>query len=170
MKYITYLACLFLSTQVFSQKTETFYDYNWKPCKPPEARFYSILEKTDSGWLRQDYFVATNQLQMKGLFIDSACKINNGLTSYFYPNGQVSSINNWTNGKKEGLYIGYYTDGNHRDSATYDKDLVVGYALGWYESGNVSDSTVNVNDSLYKYYGWFDNGKFLIPALIYMTN
>jgi hypothetical protein len=58
VKKLSYIACLVFCTQAAAQRTELYSDYNWKPCEPLEARFYSTIQKTDSGWLRNDYFIS----------------------------------------------------------------------------------------------------------------
>jgi len=85
MKNIFFIACIILSIQAAAQKIESYYDYNWKPCESLKARFYSTLQKTDSGWLRHDYFIDGLKLQMKALFADSACKVYNGQSIFFMP-------------------------------------------------------------------------------------
>ena len=87
MKCICLMMCIIFCMQSGAQKTETYYDYNWKPCPSIKARFYSTVEKTDSGWLRYDYFLSGLKLQMKALFADSACKVYNGQSIFLYANG-----------------------------------------------------------------------------------
>lgn len=71
---LTTLCCITAS----AQKIERFYDALWKPCPDKQARFYSRIIQTDSGWSRHDYFVRTAMLQMSGLYEDSSTKILNG--------------------------------------------------------------------------------------------
>jgi len=82
---------LILTSCLTAQKIEKFFDYKWKPCEVNMARFYAVIVNTDSGWLRNDYFLANRKLQMKGLYRDSACKISNGYFYFFYANGVLES-------------------------------------------------------------------------------
>jgi hypothetical protein len=66
-----------------AQKTETFYDYNWQPCEAENARFYGTLQKTDSGWLRKDYFLPGNSLQMQALYEDKLVRLKTVIASTF---------------------------------------------------------------------------------------
>jgi len=70
------ITCLVL-TASSGQKIPAFYDYKWTPCPLENARYFSEVIKTDSGWLRNDYFLGNHTLQMKGLYEDSATKIAN---------------------------------------------------------------------------------------------
>lgn len=47
MKFFLALLTLmhFLTISVQAQKTEIFYDYNWKECAPEYARYYAVIEK-----------------------------------------------------------------------------------------------------------------------------
>jgi hypothetical protein len=57
MKTILLLLTSIICIHSTAQKTEAYYDYNWKACTPENARYYSEVVKTDSGWLRHDYFL-----------------------------------------------------------------------------------------------------------------
>ncbi len=141
-----------------AQKTESYYDWNWKPCEAIKARFYSTLEKTDSGWLRYDYFLSGLKLQMKALFEDSACKIHNGHSVYAYANGKIESFGRQIHNKREGICMSFYSNGMMRDSATYHNDRAVGEKLSWWPNGMSADSVGHVNDSMDVEVSWFDNG------------
>ena len=158
MKSICWIACLLTCLHATAQKTETYYDYKWKPCDPLKARFYSVLQKTDSGWLRYDYFLAGLKLQMKALFADSTCKIHNGQSIFVYANGQVSSIGRQLYNKQVGVCVSYHSNGMMSDSATYSYGKPVGNKMSWWPNGTLSDSIAHINDSMDVEVGWFDNG------------
>src|SRR5690242_10645142 len=105
--------------KVDAQKVRTFYDYQWKACDASQARFVSDVVKTDSGWLRDDYFISTQKLQMQGLYEDSATKIANGYFYYYYANGIPESFGRNVHNKKQGLWLRYYNNGYIRDSTVY---------------------------------------------------
>ena len=155
--YLTSLVLL-LYFQASSQKTEKYYDYNWSICDASEARFYSTEEKTDSGWLRKDYFVHNNSLQMQALYEDKDCKTQNGYCRYFFANGQLSSEGRKVHGKREGIYIGYHSNGMMLDSAFYHNDIPVAARLRWHRNGFLADSINHVNDSVDVEISWYDNG------------
>ena len=158
MKNIFFIACIILSIQAAAQKIESYYDYNWKPCESLKARFYSTLQKTDSGWLRHDYFIDGLKLQMKALFADSACKVYNGQSIFFYANGRVSDIGQKLYNRNEGVCLSFHSNGMMSDSATYLYGSPIGNKMSWWPNGVVSDSVAHVNDSMDVEVSWFDNG------------
>ncbi len=160
MKYLFQFSLLFLLiSSIKAQNISTkFYDVNWKECSLPNARFYSTIEKTDSGWFRNDYYISTKTLQMSALFKDSLFRIHNGMAIYFYANGQLKSIGNYVDGRKEGLYLGYHYNGMMEDSAYYKNGKLEGVAISWFPNGFMSDSSFAKNDSTLVSVRWFDNG------------
>jgi beta-xylosidase len=74
----------------FAQKTEKFYDYEWKATDGPHARFYSIVERTDSGW-----FDNGNPSYAGRLAPDYK---SYGKWQYFHKNGQTSAFELYNNG------------------------------------------------------------------------
>jgi Gram-negative bacterial TonB protein C-terminal len=158
-KCCTLLLCMYATTSTFSQKVSaTFYDYKWQPCEVPLASFYSTLEKTDSGWLRYDYFMGSKKLQMKALYRDSLCKIYNGQEFYFYANGNLEASGLKINNKKEGIYLSYHFNGMMKDSGNFHNDEIVGYQLSWHSNGMLADSVFRRDDSTTIEVSWFDNG------------
>ena len=158
MKTILLLLTSLIYVNTFAQKTEAYYDYNWKACAPENARFYSEVIKTDSGWLRRDYFLGTRSLQMSGLFEDSANKIANGYFRFYYANGIPESNGRNVHNKKEGLWMRYHQNGLMEDSTIYEDGNPSGTSLGWYSTGYLSDSVVNHNDGSAVEVTWHTNG------------
>lgn len=158
MKITTLLFLLFISHHSFTQKTEAYYDYFWKPCVPENARYYSSVEKTDSGWLRHDFFVKSQKLQMRALYADDSCKVQNGDFIYYHANGFPSSVGRMVNGKQEGVCISFHSNKMMSDSALYHNGQVAGKRLRWHPNGYLSDSISKVNDSMHVQIGWFDDG------------
>ena len=143
---------------VFAQKTEKFYDYQWKATDGPHARFYSIVEHTDSGYHRLDYYVHNMSLQMEGWFEDSACKIRSGKFTYLYPGKLLESTGRYLHNKKQGLWLAYHPNGMMADSTVYIDGLPIGTSMAWYNNGIPSDSCVYNSDGSGVKVGWFDNG------------
>jgi len=164
MKNASFIHCFLLTgylamaTTLFSQKKESYYDYQWKPSKPSEARFYSTVEKTDSGWLRQDYFIGTRSLQMKAVYEDEECKKQNGWYAYFHPNGMLSSTGRRLHGKREGLCLKFHSNGFVADSGLFLQDRPVDIRLRWFPNGMLADSLNYLNDSMHIQLSWYDDG------------
>lgn len=158
-KSLIFFGVLSLSVIAAAQTTEAYYDFNWKPCEPGLARYYSTVQKTDSGWLRNDYFISGPALQMRALFADKNCKIKNGHAVYFHANGQLQATGKFVNDKREGPYIRYHSNGMMADSASYHNGETTGSHLFWHRSGYMSDSIYHINDSTDVHIQWFEDGK-----------
>lgn len=158
LKIFILISVLFLSVVTTAQTTVTYYDYYWKPCEPGLARYYSTVQKTDSGWLRHDYFVAGPSLQMQALYSDKDCKIKNGYAAYYYANGQLQAKGRFVNDKREGVYTRYHSNGMMSDSGFYQGDKGIGTRFRWHRNGYMADSITRINDSMEVQVSWFDDG------------
>lgn len=168
IKYLITAVCITGLVSAVAQKKEMYYDYSWKPCEPGNARFYSVVRKTDSGWLRQDYFINSMQLQMEALYEDSDCKIYNGHAAWYYANGIPSAKGRYIQNKQEGICVRYHSNGMMADSATYRNGKPRGIRLMWHRNGYMSDSVAHVNDSTDVKVSWFDDGS--LSAAGYLLN
>ena len=158
MKIILLLLTSIVCSLASAQKTEAYYDYNWKPCKPENARFYSEVVKTDSGYLRNDYYLGTRTLQMSGLYEDADNKIANGYFHFFYSTGGPESFGQNVHNKKEGLWMHYHQNGMMQDSTFYVNGHPSGTSMAWYANGFPADSIVYGNDGMAVVVRWNTNG------------
>jgi TonB family protein len=147
-----------------AQTIERFYDHNWKYCEPAYARFYSTLKSTDSGWLANDYYLATKRLQMTGLYTDTAGNNKNGFFKYYHPNGYLKSKGQYINNQKNGLWVSYYSNGAMSDSAVYKNGVVENYALSWDRDGNLTDSLFVDTNGFSVQVAWFSNGNIAMAG------
>ena len=166
MRWITRSASIFLfiflsviiSPSASAQKTEKFYDYKWNECEPAMARFYSTIEKTDSGYLHNDYFIHEKKLQMQGTYEDADAKVKNGIFYFYHPNGALQTVGRYVHGKMDGLFLEFHTNGMLSDSTVYRMGNPVGLSLGWTNEGFMSDSTFMNEDGSGTSVRWFGNG------------
>ena len=156
----TFFTILFLFLFLYSnaQKTDKYFDYAWKECKPTVARFYSQIIKTDSGYNRKDYYVRERKLLMSGNFKDSLLQIKTGKFHYFHSNGYLKSFGTYVNNKKEGLWLSYHDNRVISDSTAYLHDKPLGVSLSWHPNGYLSDSVFTNEDGSGTSLSWFDNG------------
>ncbi|MEX6691148.1 energy transducer TonB [Danxiaibacter flavus] len=160
MKTVSTLALVFLTCLAgHAQKVEKYYNYNWKETDISGASFYSMSNKTDSGWLRKDYYIHRKTLQMQALYTDSSCKVHNGMAYYFYPNGNLESVGRVIDGKKQGQYFSYYSEGMMKNSITYLDNEPVGTSIKWAKSGYMTDSAFYNKDGSGIEMEWFDDGR-----------
>ena len=155
--FITVILSIFC-TYLFGQSIEKYYTYNWKECEPNEARFYSTIVNTDSGYVRKDYFIHERSLQMLGKYKDKECKVKDGYFYYYHPNRIVDARGKYENDKKEGLWLHYYSDGSLMDSGVYSKGNIIGTSLSWHSNGFMQDSSVINEEGKRVAVTWFDNG------------
>lgn len=161
MKLTLVFLLLFISiASLQAQKIEEYYDYNWKEVEDPtKACFYSLIEKQDSVWSRQDYYIRERKLQMQGYYKDADCKIENGEFTYYYNNGYLQMKGGYVNGKKYGTWIGFHENGMMSDSVFYDEHgWIIGKSLGWHANGMMADSTVINADGSGVSIFWWENG------------
>jgi TonB family protein len=159
MKQILLPIFIVLSFLAKAQKQTNYYNYAWKACEAGKASFVSIVEKKDSGYWRNDFYISTTTLQMQGLYKDSACKIRNGNFIYFYPNNNISSIGKFVNDEREGTWLLFYNNGIMQDSTNYENGTEVGISYGWHENGNIRDSINNdIGNNKSSEVYWFDDG------------
>ena len=156
--YFSILIFLFFTSICFAQRIEKYYSYNWKETNAGDARFYSLIDKTDSGWYRRDYFLATKKLQMAGLFEDRNSKLQKGYVYYFYSNGKIEQSGKCEHGKKVGLWLTYHTNGMIADSTVYADNNPIGTSLGWHDNGFMSDSSNWDDKGNGVKINWYDTG------------
>src|SRR4051794_39139496 len=129
MKTAISLLLLLINLFAHSQKIEEFYDYNWKPCAPEKARFYTLIGKKDSLWLRQDFYIREKWLQMAGTYLDKETKVAHGKVTYYHPNKKIEGVGNFINGKRDGLWLWFYDNGMMSDSSHYKAGQLIGTSL-----------------------------------------
>ncbi|KAA9041073.1 hypothetical protein FW778_03260 [Ginsengibacter hankyongi] len=152
------IAVFFYSTSFSQKKIEHYYNYYRRECPADDARYYSLEVKTDSGWYKTDYFVSIKKLQMAGLYEDQEDLIPNGTFYQFYCNGALESVGKFIHGKKTGRWMYYFPDRTIKDSENYEDGNRVGISLGWYDDGASRDSLNLDASGDGVYISWFDNG------------
>ena len=153
-----FVLLLLATTSPRAQKIEHFYNYEWAASDLAHARFYSIIEHTDSGWHRINYYLHGPSLQMEGYYEDSACKKQNGKFTYAYPDRKIESTGRYLHGRKEGLWLRYHYNGVLADSTVYADGQPIGTSLAYYPNGMSSDSCVYSSDGSGVEVKWFSNG------------
>jgi antitoxin component YwqK of YwqJK toxin-antitoxin module len=158
MKPFLIFLSLLIPVFTFSQKIENYYDYRGKKTEPENARYVAIIVNTDSGWLRNEFYIREKSLKMKGVYLDSLCKTPNGQYYDFHPNQTLSSFGRYKFGKKEGLWLSYYNNGIMQDSTFFVKGKPAGTMLHWHRNLYLSDSAVWNDEGNGIKISWFDNG------------
>ena len=149
---------LILGSSVTAQKITSYSDYTGQPSDAAHARFISLLEHTDSGWHRIEYYVQGPVVKMEGWFEDSACYISNGKLILAYPNKKPEYVGHYVHNKRQGPCLYYHYNGMMADSAVYEAGKPVGTKMGWHRNGIKSDSAFCNADGSGVEVSWFDNG------------
>lgn len=157
MKKAFFIILLLATTHGKAQEIQKYFDFQWKECDASLARFAAIIKKTDSGWLRNDIFIATKKMQMSGLYKDSSTQIANGWFRFYYANGILKQVGKNENNKKEGLWLSYHHNGMMSDSVVYEDGYPTGIAMGWHSNGFPADSIAYGDDFDVEVY-WYDDG------------
>lgn len=157
-KWQLYLAVFFLSITINAQKTEKFYNFQWKECNANEAQYYAITQKVDSGYSRKNYFIKQQKLLYSINCKDSICKIKNGEFISLYPNGKIESKGMYIDNKREGTWFNFYHNGKMKDSVVYSNGNPIGIILSWYPNGFQRDSVYSSVEKSGAKVSWFDNG------------
>ena len=137
-----------------------FYNANWKKVDQSEGVYFSLVNKVDSLWLRQDYYSNNRKLQETGYYEDSSTKIKVGLHTYYHPNGIPKHLLNYTNNIINGSSVEYYSNGMIMDSTNYIYGVPVNICSKWYPSGNpkLEMRLDSMREGSGIVIGWFDNG------------
>jgi len=159
MKKLLTVLLLFISTILFSQKNIQYYDIDWKETISEHATFYSVSQKTDTGWYQQAFYISLKKLRMVGLCEDKESKMRNGRFYWVYPNNQFERIGGYAHNKREGVWMDYYSDGSLKDSLSYHDDHLVGKSVSWYKNSFPKDSSDIDAQGNGVFVSWFDNGQ-----------
>lgn len=92
-----------------------------------------------------------------------------GVSTWFYPNGNKELEINCKNEKPEGLYIRWYQNGNKEIQETYQEGKKTGPAKKWDLNGKLIEVLNYKDDSLHgEYLLYYDNGNVKIEGYFYM--
>jgi antitoxin component YwqK of YwqJK toxin-antitoxin module len=131
--------CSLISFLAQAQSREEFFDFRFHPTKTSPF-YYAVTEKKDSAWLQRAYYVSTSRMGRECFYKDENCTTFHGKYRFFDVEGFLKETGTYTNGKKEGLWLGYNNKGYIIDSGVYVNDHLKGIRLKWYSDGMQSDS------------------------------
>jgi TonB family protein len=135
IKTILFITSFCFSMLAFSQnKTDTvytFYDWQWKAITTGNPSYFSAVWPEKGKWHRQDYYYPANKLQMDGIYQDKACKIGDGVFTWYETNGMMYDSVLYTAGKKEGIQKSWNRDGYQTSVEKWKNGLPVDSAF-WF--------------------------------------
>jgi len=122
---------------------EYYYNSDNKLSEKSNASFVLIVYKENPGdqlWKR-DYFTKVDHKKLSiGYCKDSLGLIQQGACKYFDYKGNLDETGYFENDKKNGEWIAYFTSGKKRRVFNYSNGKKSGLNLEWYENGNIRDS------------------------------
>ena len=139
------------------EKVKIYFDKDWRPIINIDSALYYRLIKFKEKNIplgRVTDFHITSEKQMtfyssfiglSSIGIDSV--INNGVSNYYYKNGNISLTTFYLNNSREGVQTSYHESGKIKSSQDYIDDLAQGQQIGYYESGETK-YTQNYVDNL----------------------
>lgn len=84
---------------------------------------------------------------------------NEGIDTYYYPNGNKKSETPYTKGKKDGLALEYFQDGTKKTEQTYQRDILEGRSATYHSNGNVDTECNYKSDQIDgDFLGYFREG------------
>jgi TonB family protein len=159
-------AMSFASTAAAQNTTATtqdtlYYDRAWNPTTAQHASYFRTRIKSNAGWQVADHWL-NGRTQMTGAYADDSFKIragefiwydtagsaehrctyvnnkDNGLETYYYPNGQIRMTGKCSDDKYEGAWTGYYPSGKVSAKAVFHKG-VQARSVFYLEDGSKND-------------------------------
>ncbi len=151
MKKSSFILSFIIGFSLFAQAQKTtYFDKNWNPCPKDSARYYRLAEKKDTLWLVSDYYI-TNELQMKGSYLDDSLKKAHGVFTYYYRSGQLSSKGAYQNNQRRGLWQGWHETGEKYYEGSADS----GVWNYWYQSGKPEGGGLMIKDKSVGVWKWY---------------
>lgn len=114
-----------------------YYDGIWHPSTGAKASYYRTWTKTPEDWQVTDHFL-NGRPQMTGLYADDSFKIRVGTFTWYDSTGAPEHSETFVNNKENGLETYYYPNGQIRMTGKMKDDDEVGDWVGYYPSGKVS--------------------------------
>lgn len=190
--FICFLTLLSFTTTATAQKEQKiYYDSTWKVTTPSNASYYRIYKVDEAGkpvGIVRDYYW-TGKLQWEGYMsyidkYDSKDDIDEGLGTWYHPNGTKSKEAYFVNdklhgisriwdedgllieesryvmGELEGRYITYHRNGKLSGDYNFSKGKMQGTQREYYENGKLKRQFEASNDMKEGLSTWYhENGK-----------
>ncbi|MCX7743287.1 MAG: trypsin-like peptidase domain-containing protein [Flavobacteriales bacterium] len=142
MKYVLIILGWVLNLSLFSQQKKEFFDEHWKPVDSTKAAYYRLItydEKGNPQGVVRDFYI-TGEKQWEGRFsyidkLGGGNDIEEGMCTWYYKNGKMSSRGFFVNGKIDGTYKTWFESGARSSEVQYKNGVLHGLYINWYESG-----------------------------------
>jgi hypothetical protein len=118
-RLLIFIVFLFSSPTIFSQD-KIGLDHRLAPVKKGEAAIYFLsYSLNEDGSYEVQFYYPNDQLLMQGNSMDSLGQILEGMTTWYYKNGNIQSEGAYKNGQKQGTWKRYNEDGSAKADRHY---------------------------------------------------
>ncbi|HQQ98525.1 MAG TPA: hypothetical protein PLX35_14740 [Cyclobacteriaceae bacterium] len=179
MKIVMLLLCA--TGFAYGQDT-VYFDKDWKVTDKKSSKFYRLERKENGRWIRRDFFVQGNQLQMVGPLKSIDPEIKDGKFEYYYVNGKLKhtgsfkddqevgehrwynsqgtleAIENYADGKLNGRFAEYNSNGTPSTETSFKSGLQYGKTIYYREDGSKHSEGNFVEGQRFGIWTFYDEG------------
>lgn len=135
--FILFLFCISVSAQ---EKVFLGNNNQWIS-NGPDTKKYAIINKEGENKIKVDIYALNGLLKESGYYSvyneDPKDRIRNGVTRYFYPNGNDSVVITLKDNRRTGQYFEYYPDGQVKIISTYKNGNIDGKFIEYHPNGKL---------------------------------
>jgi TonB family protein len=152
---------LFLFSFLYTHATgdEYFVDFDKKRCVPEAGSYYRVVKKENEVWQVKDYYINERSLQMDGQYADDSLQVPVGMFYWHHNNKQLERKGRFIEGKMEGMWKAYSTDGKLTDSSLYKNGDPYKFSYRWHDNGNKKFIGVYNDDGSGEETAYYEDGK-----------
>jgi antitoxin component YwqK of YwqJK toxin-antitoxin module len=118
-----------------------------------ELQYAPDREQPYSGWVK--VYHEGGQIHALGQCKDGK---KNGVEVRWYENGNKQWQRQWKDDQREGLWTGWYENGNKEGEANLKNGKVDGLKAEWYENGNKKSEETYKEGKKDRFDSWYENG------------
>ena len=150
----------FLFNNLLAQNDTIWYDANWNEVDKKIAEFYRAETILKGGlYLQIDYYLS-GMKQMEAYSKDEKEPVYEGKVIWYYENGNISQIANYSKNVLNGNREIFYENGKIQNKRTYTKGKLDGSWTSFYKDGQIAE-TGNYEENLKEgiWETFYTNGK-----------
>jgi antitoxin component YwqK of YwqJK toxin-antitoxin module len=151
---------LLISGRETAAQDTLYFDKDWNSSPKNSAHYYRLHSKEGKSFIRRDYYVKGNALQMKGPYSSLSPEIKEGSFEWYHPNGKIRHKGSYKKDLPVGIHHWYRDDGKPEATENFVNGLLDGPYLEYHPNGQMSSKTAflrDVQQGLTTYY--YENGK-----------
>jgi antitoxin component YwqK of YwqJK toxin-antitoxin module len=140
-----------------AQNDTIWFDQNWLITTKDKADFFRPAPlQIDNGFLFQDFY-SSGSLQMRGTSLSSEEEVYEGEIKWYFENGNVFQIVNYSKGVLHGERTVYFESGAVRNKRKYKDGLLEGAWFSFFNNGQPEQSGYYSQDEKHGIWTYYDN-------------